>query len=70
MNFNYFGLAVICLIRCMTGEKWNFIMDELAIDSTTQINYLKPDGSVYSEFCLDNQSYDDVLLNGPKLCGN
>ena len=35
MNFNYFGLAVICLIRCMNGEKWNFIMDELAIDNTT-----------------------------------
>ena len=35
MNFNYFGLSVICLIRCMTGEKWNFIMDELAIDSNT-----------------------------------
>lgn len=35
MNFNYFGFAVLCLIRCMTGEKWNFIMDELAIDSNT-----------------------------------
>lgn len=34
MNFNYFGLSIIGLIRCMTGEKWNFIMDELAIDST------------------------------------
>ncbi len=53
MNFNYFGLSVICLIRCMTGEKWNFIMDELAIDNKTLINHNRPDGTVESEYCLE-----------------
>jgi hypothetical protein len=36
-NFEYFGLSILLLIRCTTGENWNFIMDELAIDNTIAI---------------------------------
>ncbi len=51
MNFNNFGLAIICLIRCATGEHWNFIMDELAIDSTTPLIRTRADGSIVFEYC-------------------
>ena len=30
-NFMNFGMSMILLIRCATGEKWNVIMRELAI---------------------------------------
>ena len=31
VNFTNFGIALLVLMRCATGENWNFIMTELAI---------------------------------------
>ncbi len=50
-NFEFFGLSILLLVRCMTGENWNFIMDELAIDSTMAIQRFKSNGTVYFEYC-------------------
>lgn len=30
-NFMNFGMSMVLLIRCATGEKWNAVMRELAI---------------------------------------
>ena len=32
-NFTNFGMALVLLIRCATGEKWNIIMRELAVSN-------------------------------------
>lgn len=32
-NFTTFGMSLIILLRCATGEKWNVIMRELAVNS-------------------------------------
>jgi hypothetical protein len=53
MNFNNFGLAIITLIRCATGEHWNFIMDELAIDTTTPVIRAYSNGSIVFEYCAN-----------------
>lgn len=53
-NFDYFGLSILLLVRCMTGENWNFIMDELAIDSTIPVQRFKSDGTIYFEYCLNS----------------
>lgn len=34
VNFQNFGLALLLLMRCATGENWNFIMTELALSGS------------------------------------
>lgn len=47
-NFESIGTAIIYLFRCSTGEDWNKIMHELAINS---------------EGCIDDQDYDTYMRN-------
>ncbi len=49
---------MLVLMRCATGENWNFIMSELA--ETNPIDGIE---------CLKNQSYDSVQDIGPMGCG-
>lgn len=47
-NFRNFPQSIVLLFRCMTGEDWNLIMDDLANTSD----------------CQSNQTYDDMQDNG------
>jgi hypothetical protein len=47
-NFRNFPQSVVLLFRCMTGEDWNLVMDDLANTSD----------------CVSNQSYDDQQADG------
>lgn len=51
MNFSNFSMSIIILIRCATGENWNIIMRELAIQPDRKIKRFLPDGSIYIENC-------------------
>lgn len=78
-NFTTFGMSLIVLLRCATGEKWNVIMRELAVDKKhiNQMMHKKHDytfvnsATPENEFveCLDDQSFNHFQLNGPQQCG-
>jgi len=57
-NFRSFGMALICLFRCATGEGWNLMMFELA----NQSGYNGVE-------CIDNQSYESMQEVGILGCG-
>jgi hypothetical protein len=42
----------------MTGEGWNKIMSELAIDSKTPVYRERPDGTFEAEYCIDYQTFE------------
>ena len=69
-NFTNFGMSIIVLMRCTTGEGWNKIMRELSINETTPIYRTRLDGTVYSEYCVKEQSHESFIADGPKECGN
>mmetsp|Transcript_35371 Transcript_35371/g.54134 ORF Transcript_35371/g.54134 Transcript_35371/m.54134 type:complete len:301 (+) Transcript_35371:3572-4474(+) len=64
MNFQNFSMALIILLRCSTGENWNDIMRELAIEESKPIE--TADGP---EYCVTEQSYAERNAVGPKECG-
>ncbi len=53
-NFHYFIGSFLALIRVTTGDNWSDMMNELSIPK---------------EGCIDNQSYEDLIKDGPKGCG-
>lgn len=59
VNFRSFGMALMLLLRCATGEGWNLIMIELA--NTDGYNRVK---------CIDNQSFESMQTDGILGCGN
>jgi hypothetical protein len=63
-NFSNFGTALVTLVRCATGEKWNDLMRELAV--TNEVLLSQGEGKT----CQQEQTYADRLLNGPQNCGN
>ena len=69
MNFTTFGRALVVLMRCATGESWNKIMKELAIKPDEFIRRVDVDGNQYIEYCMENQSWEHINENGPKMCG-
>lgn len=69
MNFTSFSKALIVLMRCATGESWNKIMKELAIKPDQFIQRVDKDGNNFIEYCMENQSWDDLKEHGPKMCG-
>lgn len=58
-NFQSLGSAVLLLFRCTTGQKWNLLMREFALDSSFQ-----------GVMCQASQSYADFAANGPMECGS
>jgi hypothetical protein len=66
MNFSNFSMSIMILIRCATGENWNIIMTELTIKSNTKIRRFAADGSIYTETCMEYQSWEDFQKDGPK----
>ena len=53
-NFRTFPKSIVLILRCMTGEDWNLIMDDLTVDTD----------------CNDDQSYDDIQKDGVRGCGD
>jgi len=58
-NFSDFGSALVTLIRCATGEKWNDLMRELAVTNETLVS--QGEGKT----CQLEQTYSDRMLHGP-----
>ena len=50
--------SLLLLMRCATGENWNYIMAELA--NTEGYNGVD---------CVENQTYQDQQRDGIKGCG-
>ena len=65
-------MALVLLIRCATGEKWNEIMRELAITKEEyQVYNFKHFGEDDMTFdCMEDQSYESLISDGPRECGN
>ena len=53
-NFRRFDLAMLMLLRCVTGEDWNLIMYELA----------------NKEDCKLDQTYEEIQVEGLQGCGS
>ena len=72
MNFSNFGMAFVLLIRCATGEKWNLVMRELAITKEDfKIYNYRTFGDDEETFeCVDDQSFESMIKDGPRECGN
>ena len=77
-NFSNFGTSLILLIRCATGERWNFVMRELAVTNDklqSHVNYYDFEilkhkfNDLENLECIENQSLESKLLDGPKECG-
>lgn len=51
-------MSILVLMRCTTGESWNKIMHELAIDKDTPIFREKSDGTIVKDYCIENQTYE------------
>ena len=66
MNFSNFSMSIIILIRCATGENWNLIMRELAIQPDKIIRRQSEDGTIYTETCQISQTWEEVQRDGPK----
>lgn len=69
-NFESFGMSINLLMRCTTGEGWNKIMHELAINPSIPIYRELPDGTIEVEYCLMKQTYEQLMKDGPKECGS
>ena len=63
-------MSILLLMRCTTGEGWNKIMHELAIDSKTPIYRENSDGTFDIEYCQEYQTYKELMDFGPKECGS
>ena len=59
-NFQGFGNALLLLVRCVTGEGWNLIMQELA----------NPNAKYDGDECIQNQQFGDWENEGIKGCGS
>lgn len=57
---------MVLLISCATGEKWNVIMRELAVNNETLALY---NHDHQDNYCYESQSYESLLKEGPKECG-
>mmetsp|Transcript_5497 Transcript_5497/g.8592 ORF Transcript_5497/g.8592 Transcript_5497/m.8592 type:complete len:206 (+) Transcript_5497:5304-5921(+) len=57
-NFTSFGMSLLLLIRCSTGENWNIIMRELALQEDDHLVSFKPK-------CVLTQTYDHFMEHGP-----
>ena len=55
VNFKDILSSMTTLIRVLTGDQWNDIMHELAINQVNCTN--------------EEQTYEDLKLNGPNGCG-
>jgi hypothetical protein len=58
-NFRSFGNGVMLLIGCLTGQKWQLIMSELAL--TEEYNGVQ---------CVYDQTYQDWQRDGVIGCGS
>jgi len=62
-NFSSFGMSLVILMRCATGEKWNNIMRELAVTQESfrmniyvhNMNYVNSNTNIdYNRNCLES----------------
>ena len=70
MNFQSFGMALIILMRCATGEGWNKIMRELAIAPHTTVTQHQVHGGTREITCEPVLSHAKLMSDGPIECGN
>ena len=57
-NFETLGGALLLLFRCTTGEKWNLLMREYTCV-----------GDYKGKMCVQEESHESYLNDGPMLCG-
>lgn len=58
-NFRNIFEAIMLLLRCLTGEDWNAVMNDLT--ATNSYN---------GQECLDNQTYEETQTDGVLGCGS
>ena len=69
MNFSNFSMALIILLRCSTGEGWNLIMRELAIQEDQPVFWKNGRPTEDPLYCKRDQTFDDLKEFGPQGCG-